>query len=181
MKGRRPKPYAQKFAEGRAPKNLIPPVVSSAIIFEPPFELPPYALERFNELKIASPWLREIDAFALADYCLTEWRILQCEQDIERRGLQVRTRRGPVSNPYSRHLRHYRAHLNRLASELGFTPASRERISNTDRASQPGAVDTLEAVLCGDMAWNKSTRSFERAETSPGIHERLKTNPRAIS
>jgi P27 family predicted phage terminase small subunit len=166
MKGRRPKPYAQKVAEGRAPKNLIPRIETSAVIHNPPFELPPWALQRFNELKSIATWLRDLDAFALADYCLTEWRILQCEQDIERRGLQVRTRRGPVSNPYSRHLRHYRAHMNRLASELGFTPASRERISDTDEASRPGAVDRLELVMSGELVWDESIRDYVPA-TAP--------------
>jgi P27 family predicted phage terminase small subunit len=180
MKGRKPKPHSKKVAEGRHPSTFSPIVETTAVIHVPPYPLPPYALQRFNELKDTASWLRDIDSYLLADFCVCEFRILQCEQDIERRGLQVKTRRGLVANPYSRHLRHYRQQLNRLASELGLSPSSRERISGTDAASQPGAPDRIEQVMSGELVWDERIRDYVPAGTSPAPRGRLKSNPDAI-
>jgi P27 family predicted phage terminase small subunit len=88
--------------------------------------------------------LDSLDQVALQDY-LTCWtRLLECERDIQRRGVLVDGDRGKVKNPCCQLSRQYRDHLIAWSRELGLTALARERLT------MPPALSAAE-----DAEWAK--------------------------
>ena len=118
--------------------------------FDPPFPLDAIALQEWERILSAVYWLKETEAFAIADRCVCAARLLECEHDIQTRGHVIRTRNGKVLNPSVRVARSYRISLQRHDAELGLTASSRGRLVEAMPTFNPGSMDDpLERALCG--------------------------------
>lgn len=91
--------------------------------------------------------LAATDGPMLADLCLSLYRLGQCEQDIEARGIIVDGRRNPAllaAGPY-------RENVARLAAKFGLTPADRARIQKPDDGPEEQSVAAIlfEGAITG--------------------------------
>lgn len=145
-RGKKPKPFVLKAAEGfRGHRKHAPGVDVPADGFEPPFALDPVARAEWDRIRGIAYWIRASDAMALADRCVCLQRLLECEDEIRRTGMTVRTEKGSFTAPAVRNAKTYRTSLQRYDAELGLTASSRTRVG-----SEPGReVDELEAKLYG--------------------------------
>lgn len=129
IRGRKPKPLEQRALEGKPAKRKAAaglPVPRTR--FQPPIELGAVGLKEWERILSVAYWLRETEALAVADRCLCYERMVEAESDIRKRGMQLRSKRGPVTNPSVRHSRSYRISLQRYDVELGLTTSSRTRV-----------------------------------------------------
>jgi P27 family predicted phage terminase small subunit len=117
--------------------------------FDPPFHLDGIALQEWQRILGSCYWLKESEAFAIADRCLCVARLLECELDIQTRGHVIRTRNGKVQNPSVRIARSYRISIQRHDDALGLTASSRGRLVEGE-PTYPGGIDPIERALCGD-------------------------------
>lgn len=151
MRGRRPKPTAQRELEGNAgkrPLNVDEPTPPPLQLEPEPTsdgEKPPAELGT-DETAIAewqrlAPMLRrcrqitEADRAALIALCLEWARYLYATGQVKQLGLVVRSPSGyPMTNPYLSIATKALAGCNKLWPELGLTPSSRSRVK-----AAPGA------------------------------------------
>ena len=139
MRGRPPKPTAQRVLEGNAGKRPInadepqPPPLTEAFDTPPP-ELASDALAAAEWRRLA-PMLRacrqisEADRAALIALCLEWGRYLTAMKRVHELGLVITTRSGyPMTNPYLIVATKALAGCNKLWPELGLTPSSRSRV-----------------------------------------------------
>lgn len=157
IRGRKPKPLEQRVLEGKPSKRK--PAVGLPVPqtrFQPPIELGEAGLKEWARILSVAYWLRETEALAVADRCLCFERLVQAENDIRKRGMQLRSKRGPVTNPSVRHARAYRISLQRYDVELGLTTSSRTRVGEGTLGGAPignpghqlKKMSPLEAALC---------------------------------
>lgn len=157
IRGRKPKPLEQRALEGKSAKRKTAvrlPVPRTR--FKPPIELGALGRKEWKRILSVAYWLRETEALAVADRCLCFERMVEAEADIRKRGMQLRTKRGPVTNPSVRHARSYRISLQRYDVELGLTTSSRTRVGEgmiggaaLGSTVQPTkTMSPLEAALC---------------------------------
>jgi P27 family predicted phage terminase small subunit len=139
MRGRRPKPTAQRVLEGNPGKRPLPgdepQHAPASVEFDaPPAELAdhPHAAGEWRRL---APLLRtsrtvtDADRSALVALCLEWARYLDATASIKRLGLVVTTKSGyPMANPYLPIATRALAACNKLWPELGLTPSSRSRV-----------------------------------------------------
>jgi P27 family predicted phage terminase small subunit len=149
MRGRRPKPTRVKFLTGnpgKRPLNDGEPRPEVAIP-ECPEELGEVARREWNRLvhELASlGLLTNLDRAALAAYCGAYAMWAEATQAIQKYGSMVKSPTGyPVQSPYVAIANRQAEIMMRIASEFGFTPASRSRIS-TSSAAAPSLFDNLE-------------------------------------
>jgi P27 family predicted phage terminase small subunit len=149
--GRKPKSYEQKLAEGNPGRRpIVPGLEVPAGKFRPPIALGEVGLREWNRILSCAYWLRETEAVAIADRCLCFERMVECEEDVAKRGTTVRTRNGKVANPSIRIGKGYRASMQRYDVELGLMSSSRTRMgAAAPDPNQP--MDPLEAALCGPL------------------------------
>ncbi len=76
----------------------------------------------------------------LATFCQTYGRYLECEEAIQREGMTVESHGSLRVHPLAKHAKELAGELRRIASEYGFTPASRKRVTEA-RADQPDELD----------------------------------------
>ena len=89
--------------------------------------------------------LTRIDGPSLGDYSLCLFRLQECEQDIQTRGLLVPGDRGLVKNPSSQLAREYRSAAQKWAQRFGLDPLSRSALD-----VEPGnSPDEMEKLLTG--------------------------------
>jgi P27 family predicted phage terminase small subunit len=155
IRGRKPKPLEQRALEGKPVKRKAAPGLPvPKTRFLPPVELGAIGLKEWERILSVAYWLRETEALAVADRCLCYERMVEAEADIRKRGMQLRSKRGPVTNPSVRHSRSYRISLQRYDVELGLTTSSRTRVGEGAiggmpiTPSQPSKnMSPLEAAL----------------------------------
>jgi P27 family predicted phage terminase small subunit len=151
MRGRRPKPTRLKVLTGnpgKRPLNENEPRPEIAIP-ECPVELGPLAKREWDRLvgDLAKlNLLTNFDRAALAAYCGAYALWAEAMEAIQKYGTMIKSPSGyPVQSPYLAIANRQAEIMMRIASEFGFTPASRSRIS-TPSNMEPSLFDELERV-----------------------------------
>jgi P27 family predicted phage terminase small subunit len=135
MRGRRPKPTRLKVLTGnpgRRPLNMHEPI-PEAEIPDCPLELGPVARAEWDRLVVQLASLRlltNLDRAALAAYCGAYALWAEATEAIQKYGAMVKSPSGyPIQSPYVAIANRQTEIMMRIASEFGFTPASRSRIA----------------------------------------------------
>jgi P27 family predicted phage terminase small subunit len=154
MRGRRPKPTRLKVITGNPgkrplneheprPEPQIPPC---------PSELSPAAQREWQRLVTelgALKMVTNLDRAALAAYCGAYALWAEAMEAIQKYGTMVKSPSGyPMQSPYIAVANRQAEIMMRIASEFGFTPASRSRIS-TPSNSEPTLFDLLDRTSDG--------------------------------
>jgi P27 family predicted phage terminase small subunit len=135
MRGRRPKPTRLKLLTGnpgKRPLNEAEPMPEIAVP-ECPVELGPSAKREWDRLVGELAKLRiltQLDRAALAAYCGAYALRAEATEQIQKYGVMIKSPTGyPVQSPYVSIANRQAEIMMRIASECGFTPASRSRIA----------------------------------------------------
>lgn len=135
MRGRRPKPTRLKLLmgnPGKRPINMDEPKPEPMVPDCPP-ELGPVARKEWHRLAAELAKLRiltQLDRAALAAYCGAYALWAEATENIQKFGTMVKSPTGyPIQSPYVSIANRQAEIMMRIASEFGFTPASRSRIS----------------------------------------------------
>jgi P27 family predicted phage terminase small subunit len=146
MRGRRPKPTRLKMLTGnpgKRPLNEDEPRPEAAIP-DCPAELSPMARKEWERLIVelcALRLLTHLDRAALAAYCGAYALWAEATEAIQKYGAMIKSPTGyPIQSPYLSIANRQAELMMRIASEFGFTPASRSRIS-TPSSAQPTLFD----------------------------------------
>jgi P27 family predicted phage terminase small subunit len=146
MRGRRPKPTRLKVLmgnPGKRPLNESEPEPEPTIPECPP-ELGAVAKREWDRLVGELGKLRiltNLDRAALAAYCGAYALWAEATEQIEKYGSMVKSPSGyPQQSPYLAIANRQTEIMMRIASEFGFTPASRSRISSP-QPKVPGLFD----------------------------------------
>ena len=149
MRGRRPKPTRLKLLTGnpgRRPLNANEPK-PEPVVPECPVELGPVARREWDRLAAELAPLRiltNLDRAALAAYCGAYGMWAEATEAIQKFGTMVKSPTGyPVQSPYVSIANRQAEIMMRIASEFGFTPASRSRIS-TPSANERTLFDVID-------------------------------------
>jgi P27 family predicted phage terminase small subunit len=152
MRGRRPKPTRLKALTGnpgKRPLNTSEPMPEPAVP-DCPAELGETARQEWNRLVGELSTLRMItnlDRAALAAYCGAYALWAEATESIRKYGTMIKSPSGyPVQSPYIAIANRQAEIMMRIASEFGFTPASRSRIA-TPSSSEPTLLDLLEEEI----------------------------------
>jgi P27 family predicted phage terminase small subunit len=135
MRGRRPTPTRLKLLNGnpgKRPINMDEPKPEPSIP-DCPSELGPVAQTEWNRLASELARLRiltQLDRAALAAYCGAYALWAEATENIQKFGTMVKSPSGyPIQSPYVSIANRQAEIMLRVASEFGFTPASRSRVS----------------------------------------------------
>jgi P27 family predicted phage terminase small subunit len=149
MRGRRRKPTRLKVLTGnpgKRPLNMDEPHPEAAIP-ECPAELGPVAQREWNPLVGDLAKLRlltNLDCAALAAYCGAYALWAEATEAIQKYGAMVKSPTGfPMQSPYVAVANRQAEIMMRIASEFGFTPASRSRIA-TPSPAEPTLFDVMD-------------------------------------
>jgi P27 family predicted phage terminase small subunit len=149
MRGRRPKPTRMKVLTGnpgKRPLNATEPQ-PEPVVPDCPGELGPSARHEWDRLvgQLASlRILTQLDRAALAAYCGAYGLWAEATEAIQKYGVMVKSPTGfPMQSPYVAIANRQAEIMMRIASEFGFTPASRSRIS-TPSPEGPSLLDLIE-------------------------------------
>ena len=149
MRGRRPKPTRMKVLTGnpgKRPLNVSEPSLDAAVPECPP-ELGPVAHREWDRLVgelTVLKLLTNLDRAALAAYCGSYSLWAESMEAIQKFGTMVKSPSGyPIQSPYVAIANRQAEIMMRIASEFGFTPASRSRFSTPSKA-EPTLFDVLE-------------------------------------
>jgi len=149
MRGRRPKPTRMKVLTGnpsKRPLNVNEPSPQAAVP-ECPAELGPVAHREWDRLVgelAVLKLLTNLDRAALAAYCGSYSLWAESMEAIQKFGTMIKSPSGyPIQSPYVAIANRQAEIMMRIASEFGFTPASRSRISTPSKA-EPTLFDVLE-------------------------------------
>jgi len=147
MRGRRPKPTRLKMLTGNPGKRPLNPDEPrpEANIPECPPELGPVARAEWDRLVVELAALRlltNLDRAALAAYCGAYALWADATAHIEKYGAMIKSPQGfPIQSPYLAIANRQAEIMMRIASEFGFTPASRSRIA----APAPSSPDLFSS------------------------------------
>ncbi len=148
MRGRRPKPTRMKVLTGnpgKRPMNKHEPK-PEPIVPDCPAELGPVARREWDRLANELGKLKiltALDRAALAAYCGAYALWAEATEAIQKYGTMVKSPSGyPIQSPYVSIANRQAEIMMRIASEFGFTPASRSRIS-TPIKTEPNLFDLL--------------------------------------
>jgi P27 family predicted phage terminase small subunit len=152
MRGRRPVPTRIKVLTGnpgKRPLNEHEPRPEPEIPDCPP-QLGPLAREEWNRLttELSSlGMITALDRSALATYCNAYGLWAEATEAIQKYGTMVKSPTGyPIQSPYVSIANRQAEIMMRIASEFGFTPASRSRISAPlEDRSQASLFDLVPA------------------------------------
>src|SRR4051812_21481007 len=140
MRGRRPKPTRLKMLTGnpgKRPLNGDEPRPDANIPECPP-ELGPLAKQEWDRLVgelAALRLLTNLDRAALAAYCGSYALWAEATAQIQKYGAMIKSPTGfPIQSPYLAIANRQAEIMMRIASEFGFTPASRSRIATPAKA-----------------------------------------------
>jgi P27 family predicted phage terminase small subunit len=153
MRGRRPKPTRLKVLTGNPGKRALnaDEPRPEPTVPECPTELGPVARKEWDRLatELASlKILTVLDRAALAAYCNAYGLWAEAIEAIQKYGTMVKSPSGyPIQSPYVSIANRQAKIMMRIASEFGFTPASRSRISTPAQRDM-----TLFDLLDGDAA-----------------------------
>lgn len=135
MRGRRPTPTRLKVLTGNPGKRPLNPDEPHPEVCVPecPAELGAVARQEWNRLVdelVALGLLTNLDRAALAAYCGAYALWADATAQIEKYGAMIKSPQGfPIQSPYLAIANRQAEIMMRIASEFGFTPAKRSRIS----------------------------------------------------
>jgi P27 family predicted phage terminase small subunit len=116
--------------------NDIKPVEAIPIL-DCPMELGPAARHEWERIVaelIAKGVLSRFDRGPLAAYCIAYGLAMEAAEMVHKHGAMIKSPNGfPMQSPYLSHLNQQVATMMRIATEFGFTPASRSRIFSWDQ------------------------------------------------
>jgi P27 family predicted phage terminase small subunit len=148
MRGRRPTPTRLKVLTGnpgKRPLNADEPKPEIAIP-DCPVELGPVARQEWDRMApqlVSLRILTQLDRAALAAYCGAYAMWAEATEAVQKYGTMVKSPSGyPVQSPYVSIANRQAEIMMRIASEFGFTPASRSRIS-APRVPEPDLLDLI--------------------------------------
>jgi P27 family predicted phage terminase small subunit len=131
---------------GKRPLNDDEPKPDAAIPECPP-ELSPAARKEWDRLATELGSLRiltNLDRAALAAYCTAYALWAESNEAIQKYGVMIKSPQGfPIQSPYLSVANRQAEIMMRIASEFGFTPASRSRIAAPSKAT-PSLFDLLD-------------------------------------
>src|SRR5690242_5966335 len=157
MRGRRPKPTRLKVLTGNPGKRPLNPdeLNPEPAMPECPPELGPVAQREWHRLVgqlCALRLLTHLDRAALAAYCGAYALWAEAMEAIQKYGTMIKSPSGyPVQSPYVAVANRQAEIMMRIASEFGFTPVSRSRISTPD-PEEPTLFDALGSNETGEGA-----------------------------
>nr|WP_291855405.1 phage terminase small subunit P27 family [Bradyrhizobium sp.] len=143
MRGRRPKPTRIKYLTGNPGKRALNKSEPRPEPVPPdcPPELGPSAQREWNRLVGELSKLNlitNLDRAALASYCGAYALWAEATEAIQKFGTMVKSPSGfPMQSPYIAIANRQAEIMMRIASEFGFTPASRSRISTPPQDQLP--------------------------------------------
>src|SRR5947208_15426702 len=147
MRGRRPKPTRIKVLTGNPGKrslNKSEPRPDPVVPACPP-ELGPSAQSEWHRLVgdlSKFHLITSLDRAALAAYCGAYALWAEATEAIQKYRVMIKSPQGfPIQSPYLSIANHQAEIMMRIASEFGFTPASRSRISAPAQASERTLFD----------------------------------------
>jgi P27 family predicted phage terminase small subunit len=133
---------------GKRPLNGDEPK-PEATIPECPSELSPPARKEWDRLASelgALRMLTNLDRGALAAYCAAYALWAEANEALQKYGVMIKSPQGfPIQSPYLAIANRQAEIMMRIASEFGFTPASRSRIS-APTSTGPSLFDLMEAT-----------------------------------
>jgi P27 family predicted phage terminase small subunit len=152
MRGRKPKPTAQRLLEGNPGKRPLPhdeiaPAATSATFSTAPIELEGDAVATAEWGRLAPMLLRvravtDADRSALVALCLEWARYVEATTKLKQLGLIIAAPSGyPMPNPYLAIATRALAGCRALWPELGLTPSSRTRVTPATPGLAPGVED----------------------------------------
>ncbi len=163
-RGRKPKPTHLRLVEGNPGKRALRPDTIKPNVpaepLEPPEHLSDHAKEEWRRINVGlhrMQLLSHVDRAAFTAYCDAWGRYRQAseildalkERDPKTQGLVVRTTGGNyIQNPVVGMLNKARSDMVKFATEFGFTPAARARISADDAAGK-GSGSKFEGLIGG--------------------------------
>jgi P27 family predicted phage terminase small subunit len=127
-------PSEQKKKSRKVSKTTRPAEAKLKLILECPAELGPVARQEWDRLirelmTSDTVTLKEVDRGPLAIYCSAYAQWLETTDSIQKYGAVMKSPNGfPVQSPYVSIANQLAATMIRIATEFGFTPASRSRI-----------------------------------------------------
>jgi P27 family predicted phage terminase small subunit len=149
MRGRKPTPTRLKALTGnpgKRPLNANEPLPQPQIP-DCPAELGPLARKEWDRLVTQLGPLRlltQLDRAALATYCSAYGLWAEATEAIQKYGVMIKSPQGfPIQSPYLSIANRQAEIMMRIASEFGFTPASRSRIS-TPVPAEPSLFDHVQ-------------------------------------
>jgi P27 family predicted phage terminase small subunit len=149
VRGRKPRPTRLKLLTGnpgKHPLNVDEPRPEPAIP-DCPAELGPAARREWDRLVGELGKLRVLtglDRAGLAAYCGAYALWAEATEALQKYGVMVKSPNGfPVQSPYLSIANRQAEIMMRIASEFGFTPASRGRIS-VSQIQEPSLFDSLD-------------------------------------
>jgi P27 family predicted phage terminase small subunit len=102
-----------------------------------PLELGPAARQEWDRIVaelIAKGVLSRFDRGPLAAYCTAYALAMEAAEMVHKHGAMIKSPNGfPMQSPYLSHLNQQVATMMKIATEFGFTPASRSRIFSWDQ------------------------------------------------
>src|SRR6266567_597970 len=132
----KPKGLKQITANKPAVPDDIKPLEAIPILDCPP-ELGPAARQEWERIVaelIAKGVLSRFDRGPLAAYCMAYALAMEAAEMVHKHGAMVKSPNGfPIQSPYLSHLNKQVEIMMRIASDFGFTPASRSRIFSWDQ------------------------------------------------
>ena len=146
MRGRKPKPTHLRLLEGNAgkrPINRKEPKPSGELV-EPPGDLPLAAVPFWTQAIADAPagLLRRLDLRVLAIWSVAAWLHSEAAKSVSTSAAVVLTREGNmIQHPSLAILNKQAAIMLKAASEMGFTPSSRSRISTGAGAEDDNPFD----------------------------------------
>jgi P27 family predicted phage terminase small subunit len=149
MRGRRPIPTRLKLLTGNPGKRPLNEDEPRPEIAAPecPKELGPIARQEWDRLVdelMALGLLTNLDRAALGAYCGAYALWAEATEAIQKYGAMIKSPQGfPIQSPYLAIANRQAEIMMRIASEFGFTPASRSRIS-TPSDSSPSLFDLMD-------------------------------------
>jgi P27 family predicted phage terminase small subunit len=154
MRGRKPKPEAQRRLEGNPGHRRLPPADPLPAPEPQAFEAVPEELA--DDPRAAAEWRRVVplltkvrlvtdaDRASLIAVCLEWSRYLEASRKVAQLGMVVKTPSGyPMPNPYLAIQTKALSGCTKLWPELGLTPSSRTRVAPAAPGATPGARDAF--------------------------------------
>ena len=154
MRGRKPKPTAQRILEGNAGKRPLPtdevqPPTTHATFTTTPPELDGDAVAiaewtRLAPMLVTVRAVTDADRSTLIAVCLEWSRYIEAMKAVRRLGLIVKAPSGfAMPNPYLAIATRALAGCRALWPELGLTPSSRSRVTPAKPGESPGITDAF--------------------------------------
>jgi P27 family predicted phage terminase small subunit len=132
---------------GKRPLNEDEPKPEATVPDCPP-ELSPAARQEWDRLASelgALRMLTNLDRAALAAYCTAYALWAEANEAIQKYGVMIKSPQGfPIQSPYLSIANRQAEIMMRIASEFGFTPASRSRIAAPAKTA-PSLFDLMES------------------------------------